>query len=386
MWKTLDAICKSRKFEIPIKKEHFQSYMDSMEQEVFIKVVLDKRRMKRNGKFPLKLRVYTSKPRVQKLYPIEMEFTEQEFEQIQFAKPGEFWNAQRLNLQLTEWTAKKIASEIVPFDFEIFEKRFFYKTHQTPDVIAYFHKEIKLLEEAKKTEKASVYRHALAEITQFIHHQTGTETQRIPFSMITENWLMQFEQYCMQVKGFSAAKIGGYLRPLRDVFNMALEQKDIDNQQYPFGKRKYRIPNSEKSTRWATQSEYLKILATRPENEDQIRTKDFLIFSILCNDLTPSDIAHLKFSNVNGDLLLVAQYDEDGNKLPFSKSTVCVITEELKTIIEKHGRKQWELDQYIFPLLSIGFDKNREKFVIDQFSKYLSYHLKSLLSLSPAAL
>ena len=124
-----------------------------MEQEVFIKVVLDKRRIKRNGKFPLKLRVYTSKPRVQKLYPIEMEFTEQEFEQLQQAKPGDHWNAQRLNLQLTEWTAKKIAAEIAPFDFEVFEKRFFYKTHQTPDVVAYFQKEVNLLEESNKNEK-----------------------------------------------------------------------------------------------------------------------------------------------------------------------------------------------------------------------------------------
>ncbi len=353
-----------------------------MEQEVFIKVVLDKRRIKRNGKFPLKLRVYTSKPRVQKLYPIDMEFSEQEFEQIQFAKPGDYWNAQRLNLQLTEWTAKKIAAEMAQFDFEIFEKRFFYKTHQTPDVIAYFHSGINQLEEVKKIEKANVYRHALTEMIQFVHHQTGTETKRIPFTMITEQWLMQFEQYCMQVKGYSPAKIGGYLRPLRDVFNLALEQKDIDDQQYPFGKRKYRIPNSEKSNRWATQADYLKILAARPENEDQIRTRDFLIFSILCNDLTPSDIAHLKFSNVNGDLLLVAQYDEHGNKLPFSKSTVCIITDELKTIIGKHGRKQWDLEQYIFPLLSVGMDKNREKFVIDQFTKYLAFHIKSLLSLT----
>lgn len=352
-----------------------------MEQEVFIKVVLDKRRVKRNGKFPLKLRVYTSKPRVQKLYPIDFEFSEQEFEFIEKAKPGDFWNAQRLNLQLLEWTAKKIASELQPFDFDVFEKRFFQKNHQSPDVIQYFNAAMEKFEEQKKLEKADVYQHALNEIISFVQFQTGTQSQRIPFTIITEKWLTEFEQHCLRVKGYSPAKIGNYLRPLRDIFNLALEQKDITDQQYPFGKRKYRIPNTEKSNRWATQSEYLRILAAKPENEDQARTRDFLIFSILCNDLTPSDIAHLKFSNISGELLLVSQTDELGLKLPFSKSTVCILTEELKTIIEKHGRKQWEPDQYIFPLLAKDMDKARQKFVIEQFTQYLSFHLKGLLTL-----
>ena len=39
-----------------------------MEQECFISIYLDTRRSKANGKFPVKLRVFTPHPRKQKLY------------------------------------------------------------------------------------------------------------------------------------------------------------------------------------------------------------------------------------------------------------------------------------------------------------------------------
>jgi hypothetical protein len=45
-----------------------------MNNRVFVSLYLDERRAKANGKFPLKLRVFTKSPRKQKLYNTVYEF------------------------------------------------------------------------------------------------------------------------------------------------------------------------------------------------------------------------------------------------------------------------------------------------------------------------
>ena len=53
-----------------------------MKQEYAISIYLDTRREKASGKYPVKLRVFTSTPRKQKLYPTKFEFTKKEFQSI----------------------------------------------------------------------------------------------------------------------------------------------------------------------------------------------------------------------------------------------------------------------------------------------------------------
>lgn len=176
-----------------------------MSNEVFIKVVLDKRREKRNGKFPVKLRVYTGQPRIQKLYPLDMEFPAEEFDKILQSKAGDALNAQRLNLQLLEWTAKKIAKELDPFDFDRFEAKFFQNTHTAPDIIAYYSDSVIEMNAEQRQNSASNYRNSLQSILDFIEYSTGTKPKKIPFALITEEWLQEYEKYCLNVKSFSQA-------------------------------------------------------------------------------------------------------------------------------------------------------------------------------------
>jgi hypothetical protein len=52
-----------------IKTTLYANIVKKMEKPVFISLFLDKRRALRNGKYPVKLRVFTPYPRMQKLYP-----------------------------------------------------------------------------------------------------------------------------------------------------------------------------------------------------------------------------------------------------------------------------------------------------------------------------
>lgn len=352
-----------------------------MSNEVFIKVVLDKRREKRNGKYPLKLRVYTGQPRIQKLYTLDLEYTNDEFVSIMQSKAGDALNAHRLNLQLTEWMAKKIAKELNPFDFDRFESKFFQNTHIAPDIIAYYSDSVIEMDAEQRLNSASNYRNSLQSILDYIQYSTGTKPNKIPFALITEDWLQEYEKYCLNVKSFSPATVGIYLRPLRAIFNKALDKKDIEAEQYPFGRRKYRIPSAEKNIRWASKADYLRTLAAHPQNSDQERARDFLILSILCNDLNPSDIAWLRFENLAGNILVISQTTEEGKRTGFSKSMVCVVPDEVKSIIAKHGNVELNPQSFLFPILKENMTPSQQHHKIEQFTKYLTFHIKALASM-----
>ena len=74
-----------------------------MKKQYFISIYLDTRRVKYNGKFPVKLRVYTSTPRKQKMYPTIFEFTEKEFNSI--------WNTSKPRKEFKEFQIKIRAVE-----------------------------------------------------------------------------------------------------------------------------------------------------------------------------------------------------------------------------------------------------------------------------------
>jgi integrase/recombinase XerD len=94
-----------------------------MEKQVFISLVLDKRYEKANKKYPLKLRVFTPEPRRQKLYPTIYDFTEKEFQNIWLtSKPTKEHRSIREKLQALEKMALDKAYNLVPFDFEEFDK------------------------------------------------------------------------------------------------------------------------------------------------------------------------------------------------------------------------------------------------------------------------
>ena len=95
-----------------------------MNNNCTITIFLDTRREKANGKYPVKLRVFTQHPRIQKLYPTKYDLSKIEFERT--------WNTQRprnedkstkLELQAILSRAQSIAKDLPTFSFEIFEKK-----------------------------------------------------------------------------------------------------------------------------------------------------------------------------------------------------------------------------------------------------------------------
>jgi len=56
--------------------------MNKVTKDYQISMFMDTRRKKKSNKYPVKLRVFTANPRVQKLYSTKFEFTSAEFDVI----------------------------------------------------------------------------------------------------------------------------------------------------------------------------------------------------------------------------------------------------------------------------------------------------------------
>ena len=116
--------------------------MNDFTNDYSISIYLDKRRAKKNGKYPVKLRVFTSSPRKQKLYPTKYEFTEAEFEGV-WIKQLKSFKAERLSLQAIDKQEEEVDKTIKPFILAEFESRLFGSTSKNSnDVNSYYQKAI----------------------------------------------------------------------------------------------------------------------------------------------------------------------------------------------------------------------------------------------------
>lgn len=98
--------------------------MANIDKNYFISIYLDKRRVKQNNKYPVRLRVFTPQPRKQKLYSTSYEFTPGEFKAIwDVEKPRRIEHRKiKQKLQALEVKAYEVADKLSVFNFEDFER------------------------------------------------------------------------------------------------------------------------------------------------------------------------------------------------------------------------------------------------------------------------
>ncbi len=148
-----------------------------MEKEVFISLYLDTRRIKSNNLYPVKIRVFTTSPRVQKLYPTKFEFTQKEFESIwETTKPRKELKETRRALQAVETLFIETADLISPFSFEQFEKKLYRGKGEGENVFYQYGLIIQKLNGNNQLGTASNYDLSLKSLKLFILHLKGKET------------------------------------------------------------------------------------------------------------------------------------------------------------------------------------------------------------------
>lgn len=336
-----------------------------IQKDYVISLFLDTRRQKKQSKlYPVKLRVFCSQTRKAKLYSTKFEFeSEKLFESVyKTEKPRKIHEEQRLEMQAVINTSNEAAKSLSTFTFEGFEKAMKITGKGRNDVFLFYEQAINEYRKEGRIGTASNYDLSAKSLKLFSKKET------LNFAEVTPKWLKAYENHMLTEKK-SPTTVGIYLRPLRAVFNTAIAEKAINADLYPFGKRKYVIPQPN-GTKRALDKEQLKVLwEAKPQTPEQEQAKDFFFLSYQMNGLNFADICYLKFSNISGDKLSFHRRKTQHTNKDQAPVTI-FLTDFALQVIAKYGNKQQNPDSLIFPFISEKADPElRHRQIINFISR-----------------
>lgn len=334
---------------------------------VSTKIVLDKRRSKKDGSYPVKLRVTFQ--RKQKYYATGFSFIEADFIKVMGSRPR--GDSKQINLELAEFEKRawKVINSISPFTFQVFEKNFLSRRGDIQDAFDALQASIKQLNKEGRASSAYSNSNTLSSLKKFV------PGKKLLFADITPDFLRAYEKWMLD-QGRSITTVGIYLRALRTVYNKAISEGIVSKQQYPFGKYKYQIPAGRNIKKALTLKEIEKIFSYEPEKgSTEEQSRDIWVFSYLCNGINIKDIANLKYQNIDGENLTFIRAKTKRSSRQNQKPVIVSLLPEAKAIIERWGNKPVKPDQFIFPILQKGITAQRELALVRQATKTINKYI-----------
>lgn len=342
--------------------------------------ILRTSRPSKDGTFPICLRV--TYQRVSRLYQTSKNMSEEDFAKMQIEKErkrkGQEHLAETYNfLYEFENKAIEIISSLKPFSFDAFKKAMYpsqQEEKETPqDVYGYFEMYIKQLEAEKRIKTAISYKNA--------YHSFKAYRKKLGFEECDKEFLRAYQAY-MVAQGKSLTTIGIYTRSLRAIFHLAIQDKTITLETYPFGKGKYQTPKGDKRKihNIALKKEEIdKIKAYQPVSPSEQFAKDFFLFTYYGNGLNFKDIALLKFKNLdleNEEITFIRSKTKKSAETP--PSITIDLTPTIIEIIERNKNKIEEAENYIFPIIDKNISSERQVAVISQKIKNINQSLNRI--------
>jgi len=348
-------------------------------QNYSISIYLDTRRIKSNGKYPVKIRVYSSQSKEQRFYPAYLEYTIEMFDSVWLSnKPRKIYQEARKTLQAIELKAGKIAAKLDPFNFELFEKNLYRKIGDGSKVLYHYQNKIEELDAQNQTSTASNYILSQKSLIDFCITVKKKDYNNVTFYDITPKWLEEYEYYMIGEKKRSPTTVSMYLRALRTIFNSAIDGNEIDRKYYPFGKRKYQVPASKKVKKALTKEQLKILFDSIPESEFQQKAKDFWFFSFACNGINIKDIALLQFKNMDQDKVIFYRAKTKRTSKRNLVPITVYMNDYSQEIIDKYGNPERNPDDFVFGIISEQDSNKDQKRKIQNFTRFINQHIKKL--------
>ena len=278
-----------------------------MEIKAHISIYLDTRRKKNDGTFPVKLRVFQSYPKQQKLYATAFNMTQQEFDSTWTNDhPRQEYRENRAKLYEIEYKAQQIIDAMAFFTFELFEKRLFMKPGIGSNVKRQFDLNIESLLKSEQYGTSECYTLCIKSLEAFLKYSKSTYIENLQFQEISPGFLKEYEKYMVIHKGRSYTTVSIYLRTLRALFNKVIKEELVKREYYPFGSKKdgkYEIPYSQKVKKAMTNAQLKTLFESEPQTPEQEKAKDFWFFSYSCSGMNMKDILQLRCKDFDGETI-----------------------------------------------------------------------------------
>jgi integrase/recombinase XerD len=343
-----------------------------------VSIVLDSRRKKTSGVYPVKLRVYSPIHQIKKLYSTGIDLTEKEFESVWLTqKVKKEYEPARTRLKLLETKAIRDVESTKPFTFESFERNATQKVGDKQNIFYYYQQTIEELERNERISTASNYQCSKNSIQGFLAHK-GNNTENLPLLQITPEWLQEYENYMLRVLERSPSTVGIYLRPLRAIYNSAIAQNAVPQEYYPFGRRKYIIPTARRVKKDLTGKQLKKLYYAKAATNEQEKARDFFFLSYMCNGLNMKDIALLRYKNIRGEELSFFRAKTIHTAKKDLKPIQVYLTKEAQAIIKKYGNKPAYPDSLVFSIINDQQTAKEKHRSVQNFTRFVNEHIKTL--------
>lgn len=307
-----------------------------------------------DGNYPIKLTVYYG--RQKKRYKTPFKATQEVYDRL-LANRLRDESTKQLKRQTVSWLDKQtlIAESIIPFTFSDFENILYAektksrKIQLNDGVNSIYDKHIQSLNDEGRISTASSYQDSLTSMLSY--------KKNLKVSQITPDFLKGYEKW-MTDNGRSLTTVGMYLRALRTIFNIAIENEVIDASKYPF--KKYTIPAPQKISRTLKKEEIKLIINYTAKRDADAIALDYWVFSFISNGMNFKDIALLKYGNINGDFIEFRRAKTKRTTKNNSLPIMVPLDESLLDIIRKRGNKSKKKEDYIFPIFKHGLTPKQE--------------------------
>ncbi len=327
-----------------------------VKDKIGIKVILETRTILNNQTHSVKLRI-TFK-RTQKYYPTKFAVTTDEWDLLNTDKAkGDLKKLKNVLFEI-EKKAELVIENLKEFSFDNFESHFYRTSTITNSLKNVFETHIKNLNDNNQIGTSISYQTAYKSINNF-HESCSLFDVNISFLKRYETWLLN--------KGRSLATVGIYMRSLRTIINLAIEQGFLKKDDYPFGKRKYQIPTGKNIKKALSKQELLKLYNYNCSKYSTLdKARDFWMFSYLNNGINFTDIAHIKWEQINENSFWFyrekTKNTRKSNPLPIQ----ILLNATSNLIIQKWGNKN---SKYVFDIILEKDNSTRIKQKIQQFIK-----------------
>ena len=344
-----------------------------------VRIYLDTRRIKKNGKYPLKVSVFTSSPtRKQKLYPTRFEFTQDEFDRIwNTERPRGENKARRTELRALETKIQDVCSEVAPFTFEGLERALNRKPGEAVKVAFQYDRKMKELTRSGQVKSKQSYQSSANSLREFLQSRR-MRFEDLTFHEIDDKWLTDYENYMTKTTGRSITTVGIYLRGLRALFKVAISEGEIHKEFYPFGEKQYQIPTAQNVKKALSQDQLQRFFNAEPENEFQRKAKDFWFFSYVCNGMNVKDIAKLKYKYVDDETIRFVREKTKRSTKTNQKPIVVYLNSFSRSIIERYGKQEIRSSDYVFDILIGNESPEDEVRKTQNFTRFINQHVKKL--------
>lgn len=301
---------------------------------ISVLVVVDRRRRKNNGLYPVKVEVIYR--RIQKYYPTGKDVSLEEW--------ASMWRTKRLSEKCIsiERSFHLVRSEVERladkgnFCFSALDARLGRIVTTLNEALQ---KKMDRLLATGHINSYYRYRNTLRAVERY-------GGNHIDFNSVNVGWMNRCERFWAK-EGKCATTINIYMKTLRCVMRDALDDGLMHEEQFPFKRNGYKIPASASRKLAMSKEDICKIKAWKGDEKTEY-WRDMWLFSYLCNGINFRDMIFLKYGDVVDGEIRFAR-SKTINVLGRSKMICAPVTPIMEEILERIGNGlTGHQDHYLF--------------------------------------